>query len=150
MTETMHGNTPGSGSTQRQQVFLAAMMWSIVGLFLFARGIVNIFLLDDSLKYLWMALALVVGLVKAKIVLAKTADRIVARIFKRPPDASLWGFLSVRSWVLIVLMIAMGKLLRASPLPRSLVWSVYIAIGAALFSSSKIIWDKWRCYRQVD
>ena len=127
----------------RQQMFLAALMWSAVGLFLFGRGLWNILLLHDSWKYLWVAIALFVGLVKAKMVLEKTAGRIAHRISQRSGRSCLFGFLSVRNWVLIALMIAMGRLLRASPLSRSLVWSVYVAIGAALFASSRIIWKRW-------
>ncbi len=125
-------------------MFLAAFMWTVVGLFLCGRGLLNILVLDDNLKFLWVGLALLVGLVKAKIVLEKTASKIAERISKRSSDSCLFGFLSLKSWVLIALMIVMGRLLRASPLSRSLVWSVYVAIGAALFASSRIIWKRWR------
>ncbi len=128
----------------RQQMFLAALMWSAVGIFLFARGVLNIVVLDDSLKYLWVSIALLAGLLKAKIILEKTAARIAARILGRSSDSCLFGFLSGKSWFLIALMIIMGKLLRATPLSRSLVWSVYVAIGAALFASSRILWKQWR------
>lgn len=144
MTDINHKYNFKPRGNRRQQMFLAALMWSAVGIFLFGRGVLNILVLDDSLKYLWVAIALFVGLVKAKMVLEKTAGKIVERIFQRSEGSCLFGFLSVRSWVLIALMIAMGRLLRASPLSRSLVWSVYVAIGAALFASSRIIWKKWK------
>ena len=125
-------------------MLLAALMWSAVGIFLFARGVWNIAVLDDQLKYLWIAISLAVGILKAKVVLEKTAGKIADRILNRPEDSSLLGFLSRRSWFLIALMIIMGKLLRATPLSRSLVWSVYVAIGAALFASSRILWKNWK------
>ncbi len=125
-------------------MLLAALMWSAVGIFLFARGVWNIAVLDDQLKYLWIAIALAVGILKAKVVLEKTAGKIAGRILSRPEDSRLLGFLSRRSWFLIALMIIMGKLLRATPLSRSLVWSVYVAIGAALFASSRILWKNWK------
>lgn len=130
-------------ATKKQQIFLAALMWSTVGIFLFARGLWNITLLDDPLKILWISLALMVGLLKAKIVLEKTARRIVSRIRARAENSCLFGFLSLKSWLLIIAMVAMGRILRISPLSRSLVWSIYIAIGAALFASSRIIWKQW-------
>ncbi len=132
------------GGRIRQQMLLAALMWSAVGIFLFIRGVWNISGLDDQLKYLWIAAAMAAGLLKAKVILEKTAGRIAHRICSRSPDSNLLGFLSLKSWLLIVIMIIMGKLLRATPLSRSFVWSVYVAIGAALFASSRIIWRKWK------
>ncbi len=140
----MSNNTFKPKGDMRQQMFLAALMWSLVGVFLCVRGLINILVLEDNLKYLWVILALFIGLVKAKMVLEKTAGKIADRIFQRSSDSCLFGFLSLKSWVLIVLMMSMGKLLRLSPLSRSLVWSVYIAIGAALFASSRILWRRWR------
>ncbi|RUM93149.1 MAG: hypothetical protein DSZ23_00245 [Thermodesulfatator sp.] len=141
--KNLEHNLKPAGSI-RTQMLLAALMWSAVGVFLFLRGVWNIALLDDTLKYLWIAGALVIGLVKAKIVLEKTARKITKRIYNRPEKSCVFGFLSTKSWLLIAIMIIMGKLLRATPLPRALVWSVYVAIGAALFASSRIIWKSWQ------
>ncbi len=122
----------------------AALMWSAVGIFLCGRGLVNIIKVEDPYKFLWVAIALVAGLFKAKMVLEKTAFRIVDRIRNRPDPSCLFGFMPVKSYLLIGAMIMLGILLRKSSLNRSLVWSVYIAIGAALFASSRIFWKNWK------
>ena len=116
----------------------------LVGIFLFGRGLWNILYVEDPYKLLWVALALGAGLLKAKMVLEKTAFNISDRIRNRPEPSCLFGFMPLKSWLLIAGMIMLGILLRKSPLNRSLVWSIYIAIGAALFASSRIFWRNWK------
>ncbi len=128
----------------KKQLLSAAIMWSAVGIFLFLRGVINISFLDDPYKYLWVTIALALGIFKAKFVLEKTAKRIIERILKRDDPSHFFGFLPLKSWILIGSMIGLGILLRHSPLNRSLVWSVYVAIGAALFASSRIFWKGWK------
>ena len=131
-------------ASRKSQMFLAALMWSAVGLFLCTRGLLNILQIDDDLKFLWIVASMVGGLFKAKMVLEKTAMSISRRIQSRGEPSCLFGFLSVKNWVLIIAMIFLGICLRASPLSRLFVWSIYIAIGAALFSSSRILWGRWQ------
>ncbi len=128
----------------KTQLLTAAIMWSVVGLFLFCRGLFNIIFVHDPYKPIWVIVALAAGLIKAKVVLEKTALKIVSRISSRPEPSCLFGFMPVKSWLLIAGMIFLGVVLRKSPLDRSLVWSIYIAIGAALFASSRIFWIKWK------
>ncbi len=128
----------------RTQMLTAALMWSGVGIFLFARGLLNIVNVQDEYKLLWVGIALAAGLLKAKMVLEKTATRIIHRIKERQDPSCLFGFMPLKSWLLIGGMIMLGIILRKSPLNRSLVWSVYIAIGAALFASSRIFWKNWK------
>ena len=117
----------------------AALMWTMVGIMLGMRGIFN---MDFSSwqGYAWAAGALIIGGVKGEFVLRKSAERAVCRILERGDGKCLGGFMSWKSWLLIASMIIMGKLLRASPLPRNPVWSVYVAVGAALAISSRFFW----------
>ncbi len=130
--------------TIKKQVFLAASIWSVVGIFLFLRGLLNIIQLTDPYKYLWLLAALFLGLIKAKVVLEKNAQKISNRILSRQNPSSILGFLPLKSWLLIGSMVAFGFFLRHSSINRSLVWSIYIAIGAALFASSRIFWSVWK------
>ena len=135
------------GACQKTQMLTAAVMWSVVGAFLFSRGFFNIIQIHDPYKPVWIGLALVAGLFKAKVILEKTARKIAARIKQRPEPSCLFGFMPVKSWLLIGGMIFLGVVLRKSPLNRSLVWSIYIAIGAALFASSRIFWKNWKGFQ---
>jgi hypothetical protein len=109
----------------RVHVLLATLMWTIVGLFLFVRGAGNI------------------GVLKGRLIFDKTAERVISRILSREGDRCLGGFLSLKSWGMIVFMVFLGMSLRVSPLPGILVWGVYVAVGTGLFFSSRLFWKEW-------
>jgi hypothetical protein len=54
------------------------------------------------------------------------------------------GVYSVKTWLLVAVMIALGSVLRASPLPVWLIGWVYVLVGWALFWSSRQGWRAWR------
>lgn len=119
-------------------------MWTSVGLALMVAG--GHWILDSHSPLavpIWIAAA-AAGLVKARLLLAKSARRIVERIKIRGDGRCLGGFLSWKSWVLVLLMIGLGRLLRASPLPLLARGGIYFAIGAALAAASRPIWQSWR------
>jgi hypothetical protein len=84
-------------ASRKTQMFLAALMWSTVGLFLCARGLMNILQIDDDLKLLCIVLSLLGGVFKAKMVLEKTAMMISRRIWSREEPSCLFGFFVKRS-----------------------------------------------------
>ncbi len=118
----------------------AAIMWSVVGIALGVRGLLN-FDFSSWIGIAWVAGAVVIGGLKGQFILKKSACRAIKRIVERGDDKCLGGFMSAKSWLLIASMIIMGKLLRASPLPHNLVWSVYVAVGTALAVSSRFFWQ---------
>ncbi len=118
----------------------AAIMWSLVGLMLGVRGLLHIDFSGNS-GIFWAAGAILLGGLKGEFVLKKSARRSIDRIIERGDDKCLGGFMSIKSWLLIASMIIMGKMLRASPLPRDFVWSVYVAVGTALTVSSRFFWQ---------
>lgn len=87
-----------------------------------------------------------VGVLKSWLIFDRTAVRIISRIEGMDRNKCAGGFLSLRNWGMIILMIFLGMSLRASPLPRVLVWGVYVAVGTGLFLSSRLLWKeliKW-------
>jgi len=90
-----------------------------------------------------IALAVVVGALKARYILARSAHQIIDRILLRGDGHCFGGFLSWRTWGLVVVMAGTGRLLRAVLLPQLLVGTLYTAIGTALVLAS---WDLWRAW----
>ena len=125
------------------QLMLAWLMWATVGTALALLGA----------RWLWHALpvvapwvaaaAVAVGLVKSRLVLDGAARRVVGRIQDRGDGRCLGGFLSVRTWGLVFLMMAFGRLLRGT-LAGPVIGLLYIAVGTALFLSSRVSWQAWR------
>ena len=160
MTET---NAPAPASAQpslidrltprasvRVQLVSAAVLW-LVGLgFLLVRGV--IFMRTLMVTYhagFWLvpilALAVVIGVVKAQFILIKYARKSVARIYRRG-RACYFGFFSWASWGFILVMMGGGIALREfTPLPHS-AWGLtflsllYIAVGTGLAIADRVFW----------
>lgn len=121
-------------------LFVAALLWSLIGIYLAVRGV----LLREN-GSLWLpVLAVVVGVAKSRLVLDHTARKNISRIMGRGEGSCLGGVYSWRMWGFIVLMMLFGRLLRTSGLSGWIVGMVYLAVGAALFWSSRLFWQQWR------
>lgn len=127
----------------RVHILLATLMWTIVGLFLFVRGAGNMMSLPGAVNPWWLIVAAFIGVMKGRLIFDKTAVRVISRILSRKGDRCLGGFLSLKSWGMILFMVFLGMSLRVSHLPGVLVWGVYVAVGAGLFFSSRLFWKEW-------
>ena len=127
----------------RVHIFLATLMWTIVGLFLFMQGASNMMSLPGAVNLWWLIVAVFIGVLKGRLIFDKTAVRVISRIECGEEDRCLGGFLSLKSWGMILLMVFLGMSLKVSPLPGVLVWGVYVAVGTGLFFSSRLFWKEW-------
>ncbi len=118
---------------------VAALMWSFIGFYLMVRG----WLLIPGAWEWVLALALALGTLKAYWVLDKAARKNAARITSRQDGACLGGVYSWRMWGLVVCMMLAGRLLRHSALPVLFLAVLYLAVGWALFLSSRLLWRTW-------
>jgi len=131
-------------ASSRTQLLASALMWSLAGTGLCITGAV--WALGAHWRYAAPALVLAaaVGVIKAHFLLHKTAGRIVRRIEERGGGRCIGGFLSWKSWLLVLAMILLGRLLRQSPLPVAWRGAIYFALGAALLVASRVAWRAWR------
>lgn len=119
--------------------FLAAAIWSLVGLFLMTRG--GLFL--HAAGRLWLFLpAVLAGTGKSIFLLDKSASKNLVRLAGKDDGDCLGGVYSVKMWALVGMMMALGWLLRRSGLPAEFVGVFYVAIGWALFFSSRLLWQR--------
>jgi hypothetical protein len=123
--------------------FAAASMWTLAGLGLSTAGLLWLLRASSHWTWLGMLLALAIGGAKGMAILRRTAARNVARIDARGDDRCLGGFLSLRGWLLVAGMMILGRILRASPIPRTILGAVYLAIGIALLLGSFELWRAW-------
>ena len=116
-------------------LFLAALMWIGVGILLLSRAIVW---LGQSAPL--SIAAIVTGTVAALIIhhfgFLKVVDKNLARILPMEGRRCLFSFISWKSYFMVAIMAAMGIGLRHSPIPKSYLAVIYIAIGLALILSS--------------
>jgi hypothetical protein len=127
----------------RVHLLLAALMWTAVGGALLFFGIRWALVGRMPHVRLLLAVAATAGLAKARWVLWRAAGRIVERIKQRGDGRCLGGFVSWRTWLLIILMITAGRLLRGGLLPSPVVGLIYAAVGTALLAGSFRVWLAW-------
>jgi hypothetical protein len=128
------------GVSIRSHYFLAAMIWSLVGLGLLSRGFL---LLHQIGQYAVLALALVLGTLKAVFVLQRSAGKNMERISRFQGRTCFGAVFSIKAWLLVLLMILLGRWLRSSGCPPVYVGLLYAAVGWALLFSSRVIWREW-------
>lgn len=122
---------------------MAWMMWFTVGAALAGFGASWLWAATPN-RAPWIAAAAVaLGSVKSRFVLDNAARRVIQRIKARGDGRCLGGFLSLRTWGLVLLMMVAGRLVRGS-LARGIVGPLYIAVGTALCLASRITWRAWR------
>jgi len=125
----------------KTRVMLAALLWSGIGLMLLARGVLAV---SGSGREWWLALAVLLGSIKSRLVLDRAVLKNMDRLRALDGARCIGGVYSVKTWLLVAAMIALGRGLRASPLPVWLVGLVYVTVGWGLFWSSRQGWRYWR------
>ena len=117
-------------------LLIAGLLWVGVGIML------------DSLAYHWLRIeapgyfypAAAVGFLAALIIhhfgFLRIVDKNLARILPMQGKRCVFAFMPWRSYILIIVMISGGLLLRLSPIPKKYLAILYMAIGTALFLSS--------------
>jgi len=129
------------GVTVRTHLFLAALIWSVVGFFLLTNGFVLL-----SLKgHLWYGvLGMLLGTAKTFFVLDRVALKNVKRIKEFEDKVCIGSVYSWKTWILVAAMIALGRFLRTTVLPPEIVGFIYTAVGWALMLASRLVWLEWK------
>jgi len=130
-------------ASRATQLLLAACMWTIIGSVLLSFGLSWVIGSHSVWTILLIVIAVVLGVIKALMVLRNTAHRTVARIHQRGPNRCLGGLLSWWSWLLVICMILGGRLLRMSSIPQELLGVIYTAVGIGLVAAATFLWLAW-------
>ena len=128
---------------------VAGLIWIIVGLFLIYRGsgLYNLAVIEQNTSkealIISVILGVVIGILKGKFVLSKTALRNRNRINQLVPPLSIHHVFSGSFYVLIAGMMILGFLLREFNAYLGgyvVVASIYCGIGMALIAASSVYW----------
>jgi len=131
----------------RVHLVLAAAMWSVVGAALLIVGFRWTFLFPEPTAAWLAGAAVAVGVAKSRFVLDRAARGIAGRIAARGDGRCVGGFLSLRSWILVAVMMVAGRLLRSGIVAARVAGPLYAAIGTALLLSSRLLWHAWQSAR---
>lgn len=129
-------------AAEQTQLVAAAAMWLIGASILLVRGATYV---HDRSWHAWvLAAGLVLGVLKARLLLDRVATKAVARIRERG-RAHFFGFFSARSWLLVVVMMGGGMLLRRlvvqpGVIGAGIMGAIYIGVGTALLLADRAFW----------
>lgn len=125
----------------KTRIFMAALLWSCIGLMLIWRGSHAVV---GTGKEWWLLIAFLGGTLKSRLLLDRVAVKNITRIFDKGEYSCLGGVYSWKTWLLVVTMIVLGRVLRASSLQVWLVGLIYVTVGWSLFWSSRKGWLRLR------
>ncbi len=117
-------------------LFIAGIMWILVGVIL--NSLAYSWLKNERIEY--AIIAAVIGFVCSLFIhhfgFLRIVDRNLNRILPMKGRRCVFSFMPWKSYILIIIMILMGVLLRHSPIPKLYLSVLYIGIGIALILSS--------------
>jgi len=121
-------------------VLLAGIVWSAVGIGLMIAAMYWI-LPYRTVELPWIIAGVVAGVIIFRFGFSRLVKVNIARIFAQSPGKDkvcLFAFQNIRSYAIIVVMMAMGYTLRHLPISKMYIMPIYAAIGVALLLSSLI------------
>jgi hypothetical protein len=128
----------------RSRLLVAAAIWTLVGLGLFAAGSRWTVMDHGARGWVGLALGLAFGWLKARYILAGRAAANARRIVARGEGRCLGGVFDWSTWALVLAMIGLGYLMRHSDAPRPWIGVIYVTVGSALVLASAGTWRRWR------
>lgn len=128
----------------RTHLLAAAILWTVVGAVLACIGVRFTFMGDARVALVVLVCAAAAGILKALFVLGRTANRAIDRILVRGDGRCLGGFFSWKTWLFVLLMVTLGRLLRSNGVTPLLIGFIYTAVGTALLVASRHFWMAWR------
>jgi hypothetical protein len=117
-------------------LFLAGIAWVCVGVMLFFLAFSWLSASRNINIYGYAGAGVVIALCAHHFGFLKIADKNLKRILLMKEKNCLFAFIPWKSYLIIVVMITMGSLLRHSTIPKQYLAILYIGIGLALILSS--------------
>ena len=118
-------------------IAIAGVVWSAVGVMLCTLAWGWLILLGEIEKVSAATAGLLLALGTYRYLFTPIALKNIARIGQYAAKGCIFAFQAWRSYLIILAMIALGSVVRHSPLPRSYLIVVYLAMGGGLLIASR-------------
>ena len=128
----------------RTRILTAATVWSVLGIFLIAKGLWFSYNVAYLIIFFAVALGLGLGLAKSRFVFDRVAIKVLTHIGTKPSRSCLGGLFSIRNWALILVMAVFGRAIGGLPIHAALKTGLYVMVGSGLGYSSRLLWRAWR------
>ena len=117
-------------------LFLAGIVWDCVGIMLLFLAFSWLSTSSNTDIYLYSGAGILLALLVHHFGFLKIVDKNLKRILQMNGKRCFFSFIPWKSYLIIVVMVAMGALLRHSMIPKKDLAILYIGIGLALILSS--------------
>ena len=117
-------------------LFLAGFMWLGVGTMLLFLSFSWLKAFQAPGSFLFAGIGFAIAMAVHHFGFLKIVDKNLDRILPMEGARCIFSFMSWKSYMIVIGMVAMGILLRRSPIPKPYLSMVYIGIGLALLLSS--------------
>lgn len=117
-------------------LFLAGIVWACVGIMLLFLAFSWLSALSNGDAYLYAAAGISLALLVHHFGFLKIVDKNLKRILQMNGKRCFFSFIPWKSYLIILVMAAMGALLRHSVIPKKDLAILYIGMGLALILSS--------------
>jgi hypothetical protein len=115
---------------------IAGVMWTCVGVMLLGYAVTWLTTPPTLITGLLGAFGIVISILANRFEFSKLAKKNVARILALNDKPCLFSFQAWKGYLIIVVMITAGILLKSSSIPKPYLAVVYAAIGGALLQAS--------------
>ncbi|MDY0040694.1 MAG: hypothetical protein RBS57_10320 [Desulforhabdus sp.] len=122
---------------------LSGLLWSVVGVLLCVMAAHWLTDIDWPQSLIAASAGFTLGGIIYRFGFSRIARKNILRILQLPNEVCLFAFQTWRSYMLILIMMALGLALRHSSLPKITLAMIYLAIGTALTFSSTLYYEKW-------
>jgi hypothetical protein len=129
---------PEPAVSRHSLILGAGVFWIAGGLVLLIRAL-DIVDHWDTTHSVYALVGAGLGIIKARFVLNRVIGKNIARIRQLSPHKEkicLFAFQSLQAYVFVAVMVTLGIALRATPLPVSYLFTIYVAIGLSLLLSA--------------
>jgi len=117
-------------------LFLAAGLWISVGVMLLSLAVSWLLETAKSDRYIFAGSGVVLALFVHHFGFLRIVNKNLERILPVDKKRCIFSFMPWKSYLIIPVMIAMGIILRHSPVPKEYLAILYTGIGLALILSS--------------
>jgi len=123
---------------KRLLIFLSGVLWSVVGIML-CKLAMNWLSLTSRQNAVWPGIT---GVVLAVLIyyfgFLKLVNKNTGRILSKDGKVCIFAFQPWKSYLIILVMIGMGTVLRHSSMPKHYLAIIYIGFGGAMILSSLV------------
>lgn len=121
---------------KRTLIFLSFLMWVVVGLILLSYVYFWLFSPQIRNPFIFMGAGFGLALIIHHFGFLRLVDKNLGRLLPMKEKKCVFSFMTWKSYLIVIIMITVGILLRHSSIPKSYLSVLYIGIGLSLILSS--------------